>query len=107
MTSSSSFKMTVYSWARSTMKRMATDLMACLTSNCCARNIMSVWFVTGVSSGFGLQIALKALEHGHKAIGTVRSRQKAAAEVEALESKGGKVRTSSSSILVARILIDM
>ena len=51
----------------------------------------SVWFITGVSSGFGLQIALKALEHGHKAIGTVRSRQRAAEEVEALESKGGTV----------------
>ena len=50
-----------------------------------------VWFVTGVSSGFGLETALKALEQGHKVIGTVRSRQRAAKEVEELESRGGKV----------------
>lgn len=50
-----------------------------------------VWFITGVSSGFGLQIALKALERGHRVIGTVRDRQKASTEVKELESKGGKV----------------
>lgn len=50
-----------------------------------------VWFITGVSSGFGLQIAIKAIEHGHKVIGTVRSRQRAAKEVDELEAKGGKV----------------
>ena len=50
-----------------------------------------VWFITGVSSGFGLEIATKALEQGHKVIGTVRSRQRAAKQVEAVESKGGKI----------------
>ena len=49
-----------------------------------------VWFITGVSSGFGLEIALKALEQGHRVIGTVRSRRKAAQQVEQLEIKGGK-----------------
>lgn len=50
-----------------------------------------VWFITGVSSGFGLEIALKALERGHKVIGTVRDRQKATETVESLENKGGHV----------------
>lgn len=55
-------------------------------------SIMSlVWFITGVSSGLGLQIGLQALKHGHKVIGTVRSRQRAAQSVEEFESKGGKV----------------
>ena len=49
-----------------------------------------VWFITGVSSGFGTEIALKALEAGFTVIGTVRSRQRAAKEVEHIEHQGGK-----------------
>lgn len=51
----------------------------------------TVWFVTGVSSGFGLEIALKALDHGAKVIGTVRSRERAANEVSRIEAAGGHV----------------
>lgn len=49
-----------------------------------------VWFITGVSSGLGLEIAHKALESGFKVIGTVRSRKRAAKEVKQIEDKGGK-----------------
>ena len=49
-----------------------------------------VWFVTGVSSGLGLQLALRALELGFTVIGIVRSRQRAAKEVKQIETKGGK-----------------
>ena len=49
-----------------------------------------VWFVTGVSSGLGFEIALKALEAGFTVVGTVRSRERAAKEVEKIESQGGK-----------------
>lgn len=50
-----------------------------------------VWFITGVSSGLGTEIALKALGAGQRVIGTVRSRTKAAEKVAAIENKGGKV----------------
>ena len=49
-----------------------------------------IWLITGVSSGFGFEIALQALEAGFTVIGTVRSRQRASKEVESIESKGGK-----------------
>ena len=49
-----------------------------------------IWFVTGVSSGLGFETAIKALEAGFKVIGTVRSRQRAAKEVQEIESRGGK-----------------
>ena len=49
-----------------------------------------VWFVTGVSSGLGFEIALKAFEAGFRVIGTVRSRERAAEQVRAIEDKGGK-----------------
>lgn len=50
-----------------------------------------VWFITGVSSGFGLEIALYALSQNYNLIGTVRSLKKAATPVERIESAGGKV----------------
>lgn len=50
-----------------------------------------IWFITGVSSGLGTEIALKALGAGQRVIGTVRSRTKAAEKVAAIENKGGKV----------------
>ena len=49
-----------------------------------------VWFITGVSSGLGLEIALKALESGFKVIGTVRSRERAEKEVKQIEDQGGR-----------------
>lgn len=52
-------------------------------------NMSQVWFITGVSSGLGLELALNALESGFTVIGTIRSRQRAAHEVEKIEGKGG------------------
>ena len=50
-----------------------------------------VWLITGVSSGFGTEIALKALQAGEKVIGTVRSRHRASDAVKKIEDAGGKV----------------
>ncbi|KAL4977566.1 hypothetical protein BDW66DRAFT_165471 [Aspergillus desertorum] len=50
-----------------------------------------VWFITGASSGFGLDLALLALSSGHKVIGTVRNASKSSAAVSAIEAKGGQV----------------
>jgi NAD(P)-dependent dehydrogenase (short-subunit alcohol dehydrogenase family) len=50
-----------------------------------------VWFITGASSGFGLDLALLALSAGHKVIGTVRNATKAADAVAAIKEKGGEV----------------
>jgi NAD(P)-dependent dehydrogenase (short-subunit alcohol dehydrogenase family) len=50
-----------------------------------------VWFITGASSGFGLDLALLALSAGHKVIGTVRNATKAADAVAAIKNKGGQV----------------
>jgi NADP-dependent 3-hydroxy acid dehydrogenase YdfG len=51
----------------------------------------AVWFITGVSSGFGTEIALQALASGQRVIGTVRNRTRAASQVSAIEDKGGKI----------------
>lgn len=51
----------------------------------------TVWFVTGVSSGLGTEIALKALEAGQHVVGTVRNHSKAADKVAAIEKKGGNI----------------
>ncbi|KAL2802035.1 hypothetical protein BJX63DRAFT_136263 [Aspergillus granulosus] len=50
-----------------------------------------VWFITGASSGFGLDLSLLALAAGHKVIGTVRNVTKAADAVAAIKEKGGEV----------------
>jgi NAD(P)-dependent dehydrogenase (short-subunit alcohol dehydrogenase family) len=50
-----------------------------------------VWFITGASSGFGLDLALLALSAGHKVIGTVRNATKAADAVATIKNKGGQV----------------
>ena len=50
----------------------------------------TIWFITGVSSGFGLDLALYALRAGHMVYGTVRSREKAAEAVYRIETAGGK-----------------
>lgn len=51
----------------------------------------SIYFITGVSSGFGYSLALRALSAGHTVIGTVRSRTKSAEAVSALESNGAVI----------------
>lgn len=51
----------------------------------------AVWFITGVSSGFGAEIALKTLSSGQRVIGTVRNRTRAASQVSAIEAKGGRI----------------
>ena len=51
----------------------------------------TIWFITGVSSGLGTEIALRALSSGQRVIGTVRNRTKAASQVSVIEAKGGKV----------------
>ena len=49
----------------------------------------TVWFITGVSSGFGRELALYALQTGHTVYGTVRNRERAADAVSAIEAAGG------------------
>ena len=51
----------------------------------------AVWFITGVSSGLGNEIALQALSSGQRVIGTVRNRAKAARQISTIEDKGGKI----------------
>ncbi|KAL4784469.1 hypothetical protein BJX76DRAFT_367664 [Aspergillus varians] len=50
-----------------------------------------IWFITGASSGFGLDLSLLALEAGHKVIGTVRSASKSSSAVAAIKAKGGEI----------------
>lgn len=49
-----------------------------------------IWFITGVSSGFGLDLALYVLRAGHTVYGTVRSREKSSGAVSKIETEGGK-----------------
>ena len=49
-----------------------------------------VWFITGVSSGFGLDLALYVLRAGHTVCGTVRNREKSSDAVSKIETAGGK-----------------
>ncbi|KAL4947348.1 hypothetical protein BDW69DRAFT_118726 [Aspergillus filifer] len=49
------------------------------------------WFITGASSGLGLDLAIYALENGHKVIGTVRSATKSAEAVSAIKANGGEI----------------
>ncbi|CBF86753.1 hypothetical protein AN2393.2 [Aspergillus nidulans FGSC A4] len=51
----------------------------------------STWFITGASSGFGLDLALLALSSGHKVIATVRNASKSSSSVAAIKAKGGEV----------------
>lgn len=50
-----------------------------------------IWFITGASSGFGLDLTLLALQSGHKVIGTVRNASRASAAVSAIKAKGGEI----------------
>ncbi|KAL4902911.1 hypothetical protein BDW74DRAFT_157101 [Aspergillus multicolor] len=49
------------------------------------------WFITGASSGFGLDLALLALQSGHKVIGTVRNASKSSTAVSAIKNAGGEI----------------
>lgn len=49
-----------------------------------------VWFITGCSSGFGLELALLALNEGHKVVATSRNPSKTPSSVSKVESLGGK-----------------
>ncbi|RSL73545.1 hypothetical protein CEP53_000672 [Fusarium sp. AF-6] len=48
------------------------------------------WFITGASSGLGLEMALSALRAGHRVIGTGRNTQKAALDNPEFEQLGGE-----------------
>jgi NADP-dependent 3-hydroxy acid dehydrogenase YdfG len=49
----------------------------------------TIWFITGVSSGLGLQLALSVLRAGHTVYGTVRSRERAGEAVSQIEQLSG------------------
>lgn len=50
-----------------------------------------VWLITGASSGFGLSLALRALESQHRVIGAVRDKSRSAEAVGRIVAKGGRV----------------
>ncbi|KAI1427751.1 putative short-chain dehydrogenase [Xylaria sp. FL1777] len=50
-----------------------------------------VWFITGVSNGFGLLLTLRALKAGHRVIGTLRNKSKRTDVVQQIEAAGGEV----------------
>ncbi|KAI0401906.1 putative short-chain dehydrogenase [Xylaria palmicola] len=50
-----------------------------------------VWFITGVSNGFGLLLTLHALKAGHRVIGTLRNKAKYANVIRQIETAGGKI----------------
>lgn len=53
--------------------------------------IMSlVWFITGASSGIGLELALTASRAGHTVIGAMRDRSCSKDAVAAIASAGGR-----------------
>jgi NAD(P)-dependent dehydrogenase (short-subunit alcohol dehydrogenase family) len=49
-----------------------------------------IWFITGASSGLGLQLAFSALREGHRVIGTGRNTASAAAKNPDFEKLGGQ-----------------
>lgn len=50
-----------------------------------------VWFITGVSNGLGLVLALHVLQAKSRVVGTVRSKARAADAVRQIEAVGGQV----------------
>jgi NAD(P)-dependent dehydrogenase (short-subunit alcohol dehydrogenase family) len=50
-----------------------------------------VWFITGVSNGFGLLLTLRALKAGHRVVGTLRNKAKHTNAVQQIEGAGGEV----------------
>lgn len=49
-----------------------------------------IWFITGASSGLGLELSLATLAAGHSVIGNTRNVQKAAASHPQFEKLGGR-----------------
>ncbi|KAF2092112.1 putative short chain oxidoreductase/dehydrogenase [Saccharata proteae CBS 121410] len=52
-----------------------------------------IWFITGATSGIGLELAVFVLKAGHPVIGTVRDRTRSADAVYQIEALGGKCVT--------------
>jgi NADP-dependent 3-hydroxy acid dehydrogenase YdfG len=52
-----------------------------------------VWFITGCSSGFGIGLALLALQNGHHVIATSRNPSSTPSLVSQVENLGGKWHT--------------
>ncbi|KAI0427888.1 putative short-chain dehydrogenase [Xylaria sp. FL1042] len=50
-----------------------------------------VWFITGVSNGFGLLLTLRALKAGHRVVGTLRNKAGRTNVVQQIEAAGGEV----------------
>ncbi|KAI1271283.1 putative short-chain dehydrogenase [Xylaria sp. FL0933] len=50
-----------------------------------------VWFITGVSNGFGLLLTLRALKAGHRVVGTLRNKASRTNVVQQIEAAGGQV----------------
>lgn len=50
---------------------------------------MTVFLITGASSGLGCELGLTALRHGHKVFGTTRNSDKARASNPNFENLGG------------------
>ncbi|KAI0903437.1 putative short-chain dehydrogenase [Ustulina deusta] len=50
-----------------------------------------VWFITGVSNGFGLLLTFRALKAGHRVIGTLRNKANRTDVVQQIEAAGGEV----------------
>ncbi|TGJ80884.1 hypothetical protein E0Z10_g7879 [Xylaria hypoxylon] len=50
-----------------------------------------VWFITGVSNGFGLLLTLRALKAGHRVIGSLRNKATRTDVVHEIEAAGGEV----------------
>lgn len=52
-------------------------------------SLKTVWFITGASSGFGLELSLHAIRSGHTVYCTVRNRERAILAVSKIEAGGG------------------
>ncbi|KAI0965868.1 putative short-chain dehydrogenase [Xylaria arbuscula] len=50
-----------------------------------------VWFITGVSNGFGLLLTLRALKAGHRVVGTLRNKANRTDVVQQIETAGGEI----------------
>ncbi|KAI1817058.1 putative short-chain dehydrogenase [Poronia punctata] len=50
-----------------------------------------LWFITGVSNGFGHILTLRALRAGHRVVGTVRSKTRYPESISQIEEAGGQI----------------
>lgn len=68
---------------------------------------MTVWFITGASSGLGLILAVHALKAGHQVIAAMRNPSRSPHAVTSIESVGGTVfqldATDSQAELASKI----